>query len=76
MNETAQDSGETRIRLSAIQRRVLGVLVEKGLTTPEYYPLTLKAVIAGCNQRSNREPITSYDEDEVEDNALTASPKR
>lgn len=41
--------------------------MEKGLTTPEYYPMTMKAVIAGCNQKSNRSPITSYDEDAVEE---------
>lgn len=53
--------------LSSRQRRVLGVLMEKGLTTPEYYPMTMKAVIAACNQKSNRSPITSYDEDAVEE---------
>lgn len=47
------------------QRRVLGVLIEKGFTTPEYYPLTLKAATTGCNQKSNRDPVTSYDEDTV-----------
>lgn len=52
---------------SSRQRRVLGVLMEKGLTTPEYYPMTMKAVIAGCNQKSNRSPITSYDEDAIEE---------
>jgi len=50
-------------RLDRRQRRVLGVLIEKGMTTPEYYPLTLKAVTSGCNQKSNRDPVTSYDED-------------
>lgn len=52
--------------LSRAQRRVLGVLVEKGLTTPDSYPLTLKAVTAGCNQKSNRDPVTNYSEDAVE----------
>ncbi|MBL6705421.1 MAG: DUF480 domain-containing protein [Planctomycetaceae bacterium] len=53
--------------LSSRQRRVLGVLIEKGLTTPEYYPLTLKAVMTGCNQKSNRSPVVDYDEDAVEE---------
>jgi len=53
--------------LSARQRRVLGVLVEKAFTTPEYYPLTLKAVTTGCNQKSNRAPAVQYTEDEVLD---------
>ncbi len=52
--------------LSRAQRRVLGVLVEKGITTPEVYPLTLKSVTTGCNQKSNRDPIANYDEDRVE----------
>lgn len=53
--------------LSAAQRRVLGVLLEKSFTTPEYYPMTLKAVVAACNQKSNRYPMVDYDEDRAED---------
>lgn len=53
--------------LTRKQRRVLGVLVEKAFTTPEAYPLTLKATTTGCNQKSNRDPVTSYDEDTVAD---------
>ena len=49
------------------ERRVLGVLIEKGMTTPDQYPLTLKAATSGCNQKNNREPLTNYDEDQVED---------
>ena len=49
------------------QRRVLGVLMEKGFTTPDQYPLTLKATTTGCNQKSNRSPVVSYSEDEVQD---------
>lgn len=60
------DRPEVR-ELSSRQRRVLGVLIEKGLTTPEYYPLTLKAVMTGCNQKSNRSPVVDYDEDTVEE---------
>lgn len=52
--------------LTRAQRRVLGVLIEKGMTTPDSYPLTLKAVTAGCNQKSNRDPVTNYSEDAVE----------
>lgn len=54
-------------QLTRAQRRVLGTLIEKGLTTPDSYPLTLKAVTAGCNQKSNRDPVTNYSEDAVED---------
>lgn len=51
--------------LSKSQRRVLGVLVEKAFTTPDAYPLTLKAVTTGCNQKNNRDPVTNYSEDDV-----------
>jgi uncharacterized protein len=46
--------------------RVLGTLLEKEATTPEYYPLSLNALINGCNQKSNREPVVSYDAETVE----------
>src|SRR5579864_6582401 len=45
--------------------RVLGALVEKEITTPEYYPLTLNALINACNQKSSREPVVNYGEDTV-----------
>jgi uncharacterized protein YceH (UPF0502 family) len=48
--------------LSAEEVRVTGALVEKQVTTPEYYPLTLNALVNACNQISNREPVVSYDE--------------
>jgi uncharacterized protein YceH (UPF0502 family) len=53
------------IILTANQARVLGALVEKEVTTPDYYPLSLNALINACNQRSNREPVTDLDEEEV-----------
>ncbi len=52
----------TEILLSPVEARVLGALVEKEMTTPEYYPLTLNALVAACNQSSNRDPVVSYDE--------------
>ena len=48
--------------LTDVEARVLGSLVEKQLTTPEYYPLTLNALTAACNQKSNRDPVMSLDE--------------
>ena len=57
----------TWVPLSPRERRVLGVLVEKAKTTPEYYPLTVAALVTGCNQKSNRDPLTSYDADDLED---------
>lgn len=53
------------IKLTSAEARVLGALVEKEVTTPDYYPLTLNALINACNQRSNREPVTDLDEDDV-----------
>jgi uncharacterized protein YceH (UPF0502 family) len=53
------------IVLTTAEARVLGALVEKAVTTPEYYPLSLNALINACNQRSNREPVMNLDEDDV-----------
>lgn len=51
--------------LSDIEVRVLGCLVEKQVTTPEYYPLTLNSLTLACNQKNNRNPVTAYSESEV-----------
>lgn len=51
--------------LTDIETRVLGALVEKQVTTPEYYPLTLNALTLACNQKNNRYPVTSYSETQV-----------
>lgn len=53
------------IFLTPAEARVLGALIEKEVTTPDYYPLSLNALINACNQRSNREPVTDLDEDAV-----------
>jgi uncharacterized protein YceH (UPF0502 family) len=55
------------IVLDASQARVLGALIEKEITTPDYYPLSLNALLNACNQRSNREPVMDLSEDEVRD---------
>lgn len=54
------------IKLSPIEARVIGVLLEKEITTPEQYPLSLNALVAGCNQKSNREPALELDEANVQ----------
>src|ERR671922_1487944 len=51
--------------LNEIETRVLGSLIEKQVTTPEYYPLTLNALTLACNQKNNRYPVTSYTENQV-----------
>ncbi|HWE83597.1 MAG TPA: YceH family protein [Terracidiphilus sp.] len=56
---------EQPIHLNSAEARVLGALVEKEVTTPEYYPLSLNALINACNQRSNRDPVMDLDEDTV-----------
>lgn len=53
--------------LNETEARVVGALVEKQLTTPEYYPLTLNALVNACNQKSNREPVVSYNDRVVTD---------
>jgi uncharacterized protein YceH (UPF0502 family) len=56
--------------LDVLERRVLGVLVEKAKTTPDTYPLSVNALVSGCNQKSNRDPLLNLSDFEVED-ALT-----
>ena len=53
------------ILLNEIEARVMGSLMEKSMTTPEYYPLSLNALTNACNQKSNREPVVDYDETTV-----------
>jgi uncharacterized protein YceH (UPF0502 family) len=53
--------------LEAIERRILGVLVEKAKTTPENYPLSLNALKSGCNQKNNRSPLTQLEEPAIEE---------
>ena len=65
--DDAHDSGAKTCPLSAMARRVLGVLVEKAKTTPDNYPLSLAAIVTGSNQKSNRSPQMSISEDEAVD---------
>jgi uncharacterized protein YceH (UPF0502 family) len=51
--------------LTHIETRVLGALVEKQISTPEYYPLTINSLTLACNQKNNRHPVTAYSENEV-----------
>lgn len=62
-NNTTEQSAAPQ--LTEIELRVLGVLMEKQLTTPDAYPLTLNSIITGCNQKSSREPISNYQQGEV-----------
>jgi uncharacterized protein YceH (UPF0502 family) len=68
------------LQLSPTEVRVLGALVEKEITTPEYYPLSLNALVNACNQKSNRDPVMTLDDEAVRnalrsltDQALTRS---
>lgn len=53
--------------LNSLERRILGVLVEKAKTTPDAYPLTKNAIVTGCNQKSNRFPQMTVEEDDLDD---------
>ncbi len=55
------------IELSPIEARVIGCLLEKEVTTPDYYPLTLNSLTSACNQKSNRDPVTDCSEGEIQD---------
>lgn len=63
MNETEMNETPVaaRAQLSQVEVRVLGCLIEKEITTPEYYPLTLNSLVAACNQKSNRDPMMVLD---------------
>lgn len=65
MESDTERSGSRVRPLDSVERRVLGVLIEKGKTTPEAYPLSLNAIVTGCNQKSNRDPLMNVDEDQV-----------
>jgi len=55
------------LKLTETEARVLGALIEKDITTPEYYPLSLNALVNACNQKSNRDPLMQLDDDAVRD---------
>jgi uncharacterized protein len=62
--------------LSEIETRVLGSLIEKDITTPDYYPLSLNALVNACNQKNNRDPVMTLDENTVRDALSTLQEKR
>jgi uncharacterized protein YceH (UPF0502 family) len=64
MDAPQNRTGEIR-PLDANERRVLGVLIEKAKTTPDQYPLSLNGLVVGCNQKSNRDPVMTLDEEQV-----------
>ena len=69
MHESGSSAGAAPswVPLTPRERRVIGVMVEKAKTTPEYYPMTVAAIVSACNQKSNRDPVTNYDQDDVEE---------
>jgi uncharacterized protein YceH (UPF0502 family) len=62
--------------LTEIETRVLGSLIEKDITTPDYYPLSLNALVNACNQKNNREPVMTLDEGAVREALSTLQEKR
>ncbi len=62
--------------LSEVETRVLGSLIEKDITTPDYYPLSLNALVNACNQKNNREPVMTLDEEQVRQAVGTLQEKR
>lgn len=62
--------------LTEIETRVLGSLIEKDITTPDYYPLSLNALVNACNQKNNREPVMTLDEPSVRDALSSLQEKR
>ena len=64
------------VNLTEIEARVLGSLIEKDITTPDYYPLSLNALVNACNQKNNRDPVMSLDEESVRQALGTLQEKR
>src|ERR1700753_1724614 len=62
--------------LTGIETRVLGALIEKDITTPDYYPLSLNALVNACNQKNNREPVMTLDENSVREALSSLQEKR
>ena len=62
--------------LTEIETRVLGALIEKDITTPDYYPLSLNALVNACNQKNNRDPVMTLDESAVREALTTLQEKR
>lgn len=65
-----------QVQMSPVEARVVGALMEKEATTPDYYPLSLNALINACNQKSNREPVMELDENTVRDALESLREKR
>ena len=64
------------LELNALETRILGCLIEKERLTPENYPLSLNSLTAACNQTTNRDPITAYDEKAVEEGIYSMREKK
>jgi len=64
------------IFLTPVEARVLGALIEKDITTPDYYPMSLNALVNACNQKNNRDPVMTLDENTVRDALYSLQEKR
>ena len=65
-----------QLKLNEIEVRVLGSLIEKDITTPDYYPLSLNALVNACNQKNNRDPVMTLDENSVRETLSSLQEKR
>jgi hypothetical protein len=63
--ENPEEKRVVNIVLNSVEARVLGALIEKDITTPDYYPLSLNALVNACNQKNNRDPVMNLDEGAV-----------
>ena len=65
-----------QLHLNTVETRILGSLIEKDITTPDYYPLSLNALVNACNQKNNRDPLMTLNEDTVRDALASLQEKR
>lgn len=74
MSETVLE-GKPPLPLESVERRIIGALIEKAMTTPDLYPLTANALVAACNQKNNRDPVMSLESDTIDEALLSLKAK-
>ena len=74
-NATGQQLEDMNIELTSIEARIIGCLIEKEITTPDQYPLSLNALTNACNQKTNREPVLELTEPQVQQSVDTLMKK-
>jgi uncharacterized protein YceH (UPF0502 family) len=75
-DQTPETTDSPPLQLTPVEARIIGALIEKEITTPEYYPLTLNALLAACNQKNNRFPVMELDGQTLQNGIYSLQEKR